>query len=77
MLQNGLTRVIIAIKKSNFEVLIIAYLENAWCLVYAILHQSIVIQSNSVDVLFNGLLHSYIAHHFRYVVFHHLPQVIT
>ena len=32
------------------------YLENAWCLVYEILYQSIVIQGNSVCVLFNGLL---------------------
>ena len=32
------------------------YLENAWCLVYEILHQSIVIQGNSVGVLFDGLL---------------------
>ena len=32
------------------------YLENAWCLVYAILHYSIVIQGDSVGVLFDGLL---------------------
>ena len=32
------------------------YLENAQCLVYAILHRSIVIQGNSFGVLFNGLL---------------------
>ena len=32
------------------------YLENAYCLVYKILHQSIVIQGNSVGTLFDGLL---------------------
>ena len=32
------------------------YLENAWCLVYAILHRSIVIHGNSAGALFNGLL---------------------
>ena len=31
-------------------------LENAWCLVYAILYKSIVILINSDDVLFDGLL---------------------
>ena len=29
---------------------------HAWCLVSTILHQSVVIQGNSVGVLFNGLL---------------------
>ena len=32
------------------------YLKNAWCLNYETLHQSIVIQGNSVGVLFDGLL---------------------
>ena len=32
------------------------YLKNAWCLIYKILHQSVVIQGNSADALFNGLL---------------------
>ena len=32
------------------------YLENAWCLVYEILHQFIVILGNSFGVLFNSLL---------------------
>ena len=32
------------------------YLKNAWCLIYKILHQSIVIQGNSADALFNRLL---------------------
>ena len=32
------------------------YLENAWYLVYKILHQCIVIQGNSVGALFDGLL---------------------
>ena len=44
------------IEKSRFKILNTVYLENAWCLVYAILCQSIVIQANSVCVLFNGLL---------------------
>ena len=45
---------IINIEKS--EILITVYLENAWCLVYQILHQSIVMQSKSVGTLFNSLL---------------------
>ena len=32
------------------------YLENAWCLVHEILHQTIVIQGNLVGAPFNGLL---------------------
>ena len=32
------------------------YLENAWCLVYELLHQSIVIQGNSAGALFDALL---------------------
>ena len=35
---------------------ITVYLENAWCLIYEILHQSIVIQGNSAGALFDGLL---------------------
>ena len=46
----------INIEKSCFEISNTVYLKNAWCLAYAILHQSIVIQGNSVGVLFNGLL---------------------
>ena len=49
-------RAFINIEKSHFEILITIYLENAWCLVYTILHQSIVIHGNSVGVLFIGLL---------------------
>ena len=56
-LQNrGLIHPIINIEKSYFEMLNTVYLENKWCLVYAILHQSIVIQDNSIDVLFNCLV---------------------
>ena len=44
------------IEKSCFEILNTVYLENAWCLVYEILHQSIVIQGNSVGVPLDGLL---------------------
>ena len=50
--KRGLIRAIINIEKSQFKILNTVYLEN---LVYAILHQSIVIQGNSVDLLFNGL----------------------
>ena len=54
--KRGLKHAIINIEKSRFEILNTVYLENAWCLVYEILHQSIVIQGNSVGVLFDGLL---------------------
>ena len=54
--KRGLIHAIINIEKSRFEILNTVYLENAWCLVYEILHQSIVIQGNSVGVLFDGLL---------------------
>ena len=47
---------VINIEKSRFEILNTVYLENSWCLVYEILHQSIVMQGNSVGVLFDGLL---------------------
>ena len=36
--------------------LITVYLENAWCHVYQLLHQSIVIQGNLAGALFDGLL---------------------
>ena len=39
----GLIHAITNIEKSRFEILNTVYLENAWCLVYEILHQSIVI----------------------------------
>ena len=32
------------------------HLENAWCPFYTILHKAVVIQDNSMDVLFDGLL---------------------
>ena len=54
--KRGLIRTIINTEKPCFEILIIVYLENAWCLVYKILHQSIVIQGNSAGALFDGLL---------------------
>ena len=54
--KRGLIHAIINIEKSPFEILNTVYLENAWCLVYEILHQSIVIQGNSVGILFDGLL---------------------
>ena len=55
-MKKGLIRAIINIKKSYYEILITVYLENAWCLEYEFLHQSIVIQGNSAGALFNGLL---------------------
>ena len=54
--KKGLIRTIINIEKSHFEILNTVYLENTWCLVYAILHQSIVIQGSSIGALFNGSL---------------------
>ena len=54
--KRGLICAIINTEKSRFEILITVYLENAWCLIYEILCQSIVIQGNSADALFNGLL---------------------
>ena len=45
--KKGLIRAIINIEKCHFEILITAYLDNAWCLIYKILHQSKVIQGNS------------------------------
>ena len=47
---------IINTEKSHFEILITVYFENAWCLVYEILNQSIVKQGNSAGALFDGLL---------------------
>ena len=44
------------LEKSHFEILITVHLENAWCLVYQLLHQSIVTQGNSAGALFDGLL---------------------
>ena len=52
----GLIRAIINTEKSHFEILIIVYLKNAWCLLYKLLHPSIVIQGNSAGALFDGLL---------------------
>ena len=51
--KRSLIHAIINIEKSRFEILNTVYLENAWC---AILHQSIIIQGNSVGVPFNGLV---------------------
>ena len=44
------------IEKHHFEILKAVYLQNAWCVFYAIVRQSIVIQGNSVGVLSSGLL---------------------
>ena len=52
--KRGLIRAFINIEKSRFEILITVYLDNAWCLVYQLLHQSIVIQGNSAGALFDG-----------------------
>ena len=66
---------IINIKKSRFEILNTVYLKNAWCVVYTILHQSIVvIPDDSISFLFNGLLAE-----FPTILdsFSSVPQVIT
>ena len=52
--KKGLIRAIKITEKS--QILITVYLENAWCLLYEILLQSIVIQGNLAGTLFNGLL---------------------
>ena len=54
--KQGLICAIINTEKPRFEILITVYLENTWCLVYEILHQSILIQGNSAGAFFNGLL---------------------
>ena len=54
--KRGLIHAFINTEKSHFEILITVYLDNAWCLVYQLLHQSIVIQGNSAGALFDGLL---------------------
>ena len=54
--KRSLIRAIINTEKSRFEILITVYLKNAWCLVYKILHQSIVMQGNSAGAFFDGLL---------------------
>ena len=54
--KRGLICAFINSEKFCFEILITVYLENAWCLVYQFLHQSIVIQGNSAGALFDGLL---------------------
>ena len=43
------------IEKPHFEMLNTVYLENAWCLVYEILHRSIVIQSNLIRIFYDLL----------------------
>ena len=48
----GLICAIINIEESCFEILFTVYLKKAWCLVYALLYQSI---GNSVGVFFNDL----------------------
>ena len=54
--KRGLICTFINTEKSRFEILITVYLDNAWCLVYRLLHQSKVIQGNSAGALFDGLL---------------------
>ena len=53
--KRGLIRAFINTEIFRFEILIAVYLENAWCLVNQLLHQSIVIQGNSAGALFDGL----------------------
>ena len=54
--KRGVIRAFINTEKSRFELLITVYLDNARCLVYQLLHQSIVIQGNSAGALFDCLL---------------------
>ena len=54
--KKGLIRAFINTEKSRFEILITVYLDNAWCLVYQLLHRSIVMQGNSAGALFDSLL---------------------
>ena len=54
--KKGLIRAFVNTEKSRFEILITVYLKNVWCLVYQLLHQSIVMQGNSAGALFDGLL---------------------
>ena len=54
-MKRGLPCTIIKTEKSCFEILNTMYLENAKCLVYEILHKSVVIQGNLI-VHFNGSL---------------------
>ena len=54
--KRGLIHAITNIEKSHFEIINTVYFKNVWCLVYEILHQSVVIQGNSVGVLLDGLL---------------------
>ena len=54
--KKGLICAFINTEKSRFEILFTVYLENEWCLVYGLLHQSIVVQGNSAGALFVGLL---------------------
>ena len=73
--KRDLIHTIMNTEKSNFKILITVYFENAWCLVCKILHQSIVIQSNSVGALFDGLLAELPA--ILDSFFSPVPQVIT
>ena len=52
--QRRLICAVINTEKSRFEKLITVYFENAWCLVYEILNQSIVKQGNLAGVLFDS-----------------------
>ena len=72
--KRGLICAIINIEKSNFEILITVYLENTWCLIHKILHQSIVIHVNSAGALFNGLLAEFPTFLGSFLL---VPQVIT
>ena len=54
--KQGLIRIIINNEIVCFEILNTVCLENAQCLVYTILFQSIAIQGNSIELLFIGLL---------------------
>ena len=51
-----IVRTITNIEKYHFEILKAVYLQNAWCVFYTILRQSIIIRGNSIGVLSSGLL---------------------
>ena len=51
-----IVRTITNIEKYRFEILKAVYLQNAWCVFFAILRQFINMQGNSIGVLSSGLL---------------------
>ena len=52
--KSGLIRAIINIKKYNFEIFNLIYLENDWSCLLMFLHKSIANQCNSLYLLYTG-----------------------